>query len=133
PENGPCVQTQSLADPVPDYSLQMSEVEVYADAPAVEVNRALNTLAGSNRAVYGGQSIRQLVDGNRANVVHGTNSQAAGFAYFINLGVTVRLDHIIIWARQDFLVAERLSNYQVSVHTNNAGQIGGMVWKADLH
>ena len=133
PQNGRWVQIKSLANPVPDYSLQMAEVEVYAEAPAVEANRALNAPASANRLLYAGQSINALVDGNRANVVHGTNSQEAGFAYFINLGVTNRLDHIVVWARQDFLLAERLSNYRVSVHKDNAGQIGDLVWKADLH
>ncbi len=133
PQNGRWVQIKSLANPVPDYSLQMTEVEVYAEAPAVEVNRALNAPASSNRLPYPGQTIDQLVDGNRANVVYGTNSQPAGFAYFINLGLTNQLDHIVIWARQDFLLAERLSNYRVSVHNDNGGQIGGLVWKADLH
>src|SRR5206468_4852080 len=58
-QNGRWVQIKSLADPVPDYSLQMTEVEVYADAPAVEVNRALNAPASSNRLLYAGQSIDQ--------------------------------------------------------------------------
>jgi len=133
PQNGRWVQIKSLADPVPDYSLQMTEVEVYADAPAVEVNRAFNAVASSNRGLFGTQTINQVVDGNRATVVYGTNSQPAGFAYFINLGLTNQIDHIVIWARQDFLVAERLSNYRVSVHKDNGGQIGDLVWKANLH
>src|SRR5262249_46647952 len=39
PATGRWVEVKSLMNPVPDYSLQMTEMEVYADVPAAEVNR----------------------------------------------------------------------------------------------
>jgi len=132
-QTGRWVQIKSLANPVPDYSLQMTELEVFAEIPPSDVNRALNTAATANRMLYGNFTAAQLTDGNRFNVIHGTNTQEAGFAYFINLGTTINLNKIVIWARQDACCPERLSNYEVSVHKDNAGQIGDVVWKADLH
>src|SRR5262245_19264293 len=113
PATGRWVKVQSLANPVADYALQMTELEVYADVPPLQVNRALGALVTANQPVYGGQTVTSLVDGNRANVVHGAASLSPGFAYDINLGTTVNLSSIVIWPRQDTCCAERLTNFRV--------------------
>ena len=124
---------KSLENPVPDYSLQMTELEVYAEEPASQINRAVHTVATSNQPVYSGQSINGLVDGNRSNVQHGQETITFPFFYEINLGTTVKLSQINIWARQDACCPERLSNYKVSVHKDGGGKIGDAVWSAAMH
>jgi hypothetical protein len=136
-QTGRWIQIKTLENPVQNYALQMTELEVFADVPASEVNRAVNTLATANQPLYGSQSINSLVDGNRAvtgaNTVHGQQNLNPGFAYDINLGTIVNLSRIVIWARQDTCCPDRLSNYRVSVRSDNNGKIGDVVWKADLH
>jgi len=136
PQTGRWIQIKSLEDPVQNYALQMNELEVYADVPASEVNRALKTLARSNRPLYGSSTASKLVDGDRGPggaVVHGVDNIEAPFYYDVNLGTTVKLSRVVIWARQDACCPERLTNVRVSVHKDNAGKIGDMVWKATLH
>jgi hypothetical protein len=133
PQIGQWIQIRSLAEPVPDYALQMSEVEVIANVGAEDVNRALGVPALSNRPLWGGSSITRLVDGDRSFPIHGDQTIEPGFAYEVNLGVTVDINRIEIIARQDGCCPERLSNYRVSIHTENNGQIGEAVWSATLH
>lgn len=132
-QTGQWVQITSLASPVPDYALQMTELEIYAEVPATEVNRALGTQASSNRPLFGGASPSVLVDGNRGNTAHGNDVIDPGFAYEINLGTEVDISSIVIFPRQDTCCPERLKNFRVSVHKNNNGAPGEMVWSADLH
>jgi hypothetical protein len=136
PQSGRWVQVSSLESPVPDYALQMTELEVYADVPPSEVNRALNTLAISNRPLWNGVSPSILVDGDRSasgsQVLHGLAEIESPFFYEFNLGVEVNLSRIVIWPRQDGCCADRLSNYRVSVHQDDDGQLGQAVWSADL-
>jgi hypothetical protein len=73
-----------------------------------------------------------IVDGNRANVLHGDTAPGAGFAYSINLGEVIGLEKIDIYPRQDGCCPERLANIRVSVHNDNAGQLGDPVWSTDL-
>ena len=73
-----------------------------------------------------------IVDGNRANVVHGDTTPGAGFAYTINMETEVDIEKIDIYPRQDGCCPERLANIRVSVHKDNNGQIGDQVWSADL-
>jgi hypothetical protein len=136
PQNGRWVQVKSLESVVPDYALQMTELEIYADVPPSEVNRALNALATSNRPLWNGISPAVLVDGNRSaagnQVLHGLADIESPFFYEINMGVAVNLSRIVIWPRQDGCCADRLSNYRVSVHQDENGQIGEAVWSADM-
>jgi hypothetical protein len=133
PATGRWVEVKALADPVPDYSLQVTELEVYADVPASEVNRALGGLVTANQPVYSGQTVTSLVNGNRADVVHGAAELSPGFAYDINLGTTINLSRIVLWPRQDTCCAERLTNFRVSVHSDDSGKPGPSVWSADLY
>ena len=131
--SGRHVKVTSLASPIPDYALQIAEIEVLAEVPPSEVNRALNTAAASNRPLYNNASARALIDGNRGSIVHGTEVIEAPFFYTVNLGTKVKLNQIVVWARQDGCCPERLSNYRVSVHDDNAGTPGNAVWQAALH
>ena len=135
PQTGQWIQILTLADPVPDYFLQMNELEVFAEVPPNEVNRALNAAVTANGPIYGGWPITRLVDGKRGTdgLVHGDVFPPTGFAYEINLGAAVALEKVLVLPRQDGLLAERLANYQVAIHKDNAGVLGDMVWKADLH
>lgn len=127
------VRLLSKADPIPDYALQVSEWEVLAEVPSSEVNRALRTAAAANQGLYGGASAALLVDGIRANLVHGPEVITPPFFYTINLGTKVKLSEIVVWARQDGCCPERLSNYRVSVHGDLSGAIGPAVWQTVVH
>ena len=127
------VQVKSLASPIPDYALQMAELQVLADVPASEVNRAVGTVAASNRPLYGNNPARFLVDGSRGSLIHGNEVIERPFFYTINLGTRVKLNQIVVWARQDGCCPERLTNYRLSVHDDNSGALGALVWQATVH
>jgi hypothetical protein len=74
----------------------------------------------------------RLVDGDRYTAIHGAYSLQPGFAYEINLGSLVRVSRINVVARQD-CCQERLTNYRVTLHLDDHGQIGQVLWQADLH
>src|SRR5207249_9809074 len=136
PQTGRWIQVKSLENPIQDYALQMTELEVYADVPPAEVNRALHAVATTSQALYAGRNPSGLVDGNRGTsdpeVLHGPETITSPFYYEINLGTTVKLSRIVIWARQDTCCPERLTNYRVPVHKDNNGKIGDAVWKANM-
>lgn len=131
--SGRHVQIRSLASPIPDYALQIAEVQVFAEVPASEVNRAIGAVAASNRPLFSNNSARILVDGSRGNLVHGNEVIESPFFYTVNLGTKVKLSRIVVWARQDGCCPERLTHYKVSVHDDNAGAPGNAVWEATLH
>lgn len=133
PQSGRWVRLEALDNPPGDYALQMTELEVYADVPASEVNRAAGKVATANQAVFTGQNAQSLVDGSRSGVVHGVETPQPGYAYTINLGSSVRLSRIVLWPRQDACCPDRLTNFRVSVLSDNAGQPGDVVWKADRY
>jgi len=99
-----------------------------------DYNYAKGEPAFTNRPLWtpGGWDISMIVDGNRANVVHGDTAIAPGFAYSIDLGAEIDVEKIDIYPRQDGCCPERLSNIRVSVHKDNNGQIGDQVWSTDL-
>lgn len=132
PVSGRWIRIRSLADNPVDYALQMTELEIFAEVPESEINRALDTLATSNRPLFGNASPALLVNGNRGRqAVHGLEEIEPGFAYTIDLGTEVDLNRIEIWARQDDCCPERLSNFRVSIHEAADGEIGAAVWSAD--
>ncbi|MCW5558659.1 MAG: discoidin domain-containing protein [Verrucomicrobiae bacterium] len=136
PKTGQTVEILSLTSPVPDYALQVADVEIFADVPPADVNRALGATVRSNRPLWGGRSPQLLVDGNRSgrnlSIVHGLAVIEAGFAYEINLGDEVDISRILIVPRQD-CCPQRLTNYRVSVHPDDNGAPGNAVWSAALH
>ncbi len=134
PQTGRWIEVRSLEPvKVPDYSLQMTEMEVFANVPASEVNRATVGVASANQPLWPGTTAANLIDGNHMTYAHGIAGLQPGFAYTINLGVEVDMSKIIIIPRQDGNNPERLSNYRVAVYTDNAGAPGTKVWSVDLH
>ncbi|MBL9167579.1 MAG: hypothetical protein JNN07_07540 [Verrucomicrobiales bacterium] len=132
-QTGRWVRVLALEDPLPQYSLQMTELEVYAEVPPSEINRALNAAVTANAPLYAGAPPGNIVDGNRGSIIHADVAPPAGLAYTINMGARVRLSKLVVWARQDGCCATRLTNYRVTVHPDNGGTIGSPVWTADLH
>jgi hypothetical protein len=74
-----------------------------------------------------------MVDGDVNTYVHGDTGLAPGYAYFFDMGSEVTLSNINIFPRQDGCCAGRLSNFRVSIHKDNNGQIGDQVWVADFY
>jgi hypothetical protein len=131
---GRWIEIRSLANPVPQYALQMSEVEVFASVDAAkQVNRAINAIVTANQPLYSGQTPSMLVDGNRESVIHGQSGLTAGFAYTVDLGLEVTMDHINVIPRQDGCCPDRLTNYRLSVFKDNNGAPGDQVYSIDLH
>jgi len=128
--SGRHVRVLSLASTIPDYALQIAELQVFADVPASDVNRAANTVAASNRPLFGNAPARFLIDGSRNSIVHGLEVIEGPFFYTINMGTKVKLNRIVVWARQDGCCPDRLTHYRVSVHDDNAGTLGNAVWEA---
>jgi hypothetical protein len=137
---GQWVKLTALGDPLPDYALQVTELEVFANGtPSVSLGAA----ATSSAPLYSGRSIANLVDGVRTGpadeVLHGDvafnpyDPLDTIYRYEINLGATANLEQIKIIARQDGCCADRLSNYRVSIHLDDQGAIGDEVWAAALH
>ncbi len=131
PQQGQWVKLEALDNPPKDYALQLTELEVYADVPASEVNRAVGKIATANQPLFGALNAQALIDGSRATPVHGVQSPQPGFAYTINLGSLVNLNRIVLWPRQDACCPDRLSNFRVSVLSDNNGEPGAVVWKTD--
>ncbi len=129
---GRVLKITSLANPVPDYALQLTEVEVLAEGPELR-NYARDAAATSDRPLWAGLPIALLTDGNRQGVFHGDTDSTPGFRYDVDLGIAVQIDHINLWARQDGCCAERLTNYRVSVHAAEGNSIGAEVWSTTLH
>ncbi|MGV3771262.1 MAG: hypothetical protein ACO1QB_00070, partial [Verrucomicrobiales bacterium] len=73
-----------------------------------------------------------LVDGDKFNAVHGDTAIETGFAYEVNLGDEVELEEVRIFPRQDGCCAGRLMNFRVTIHNDDNGSIGDVVWTADM-
>lgn len=130
---GRWVQIRSLADPVPSYALQMSEVEVMATVDASQVNRAAGAIVTANGPLFGGVSPSLMADGNRGSIAHGNTGITAGFGYTFDLGLEVTMDHINVVPRQDDCCPDRLTNYRLSVFKDNNSAPGEKVYSIDLH
>lgn len=133
-KTGRWIEIRSLADPVPAYALQMSEVQVMATVDAAtQVNRAVGARVTANGPLYGSFTPGLITDGARGTVAHGNTALSAGFGYTVDLGLEVTMDHINVVARQDGCCPERLSNYRLSVFKDNNGAPGDKVYSIDLH
>jgi hypothetical protein len=96
---------------------------------------ARGAVAYANQPTYNQWPASRLVDGDWGitGFLCGAMGLQSGFAYEIDLGLSLNLSNIVIYARQDGLFAERLTAYRVTVHLDDPGQIGREVWRADLH
>lgn len=130
-KTGRWVKLEALDNPPGDYALQITELEVYADVPPSQINRAVGKVASANQPLFGTQNANTLVDGSPSGQAHASANPEAGFAYTINLGSPVAMSRIVLWPRQDGCCPDRLSNFRVSVLEDNAGQPGNIVWKSD--
>ena len=117
---GNWVRVTSLQDPVPDYALQMGEIEVYGDRigpppPPLPSNVALGKPTEGNVA-FDFPTWR----GNNNNVGDITHSDAAGPVYWqVDLLDPHNLTHIELANRADGCCPERLNGAIVSVLDEN--------------
>jgi hypothetical protein len=74
-----------------------------------------------------------MVDGDINTFVHGDTGLSPGYAYYFDMGSEVTITNIEIYPRQDGCCPDRLTNFRVSIHKDNNGQIGDQVWSADLY
>jgi hypothetical protein len=99
-----------------------------------DYNYARGSTAYANQPLWipGGWSIGMLVDGDRSTVFHGHSGLAPGFAYQLDLGLTVEISNIVIYPRQDGCCPERLSNIRLSIHEDDHGAPGLARWTTEL-
>lgn len=97
-------------------------------------NYALGQPATASGPLWGpgNWNISQIVDGDRKAVLHGDTTPPEGFRYEVNLGVDVKVDTIDIFPRQDSCCPDRLANFRVSLHADDAGKPGAETWHVDL-
>src|SRR5262245_29933989 len=110
-------------------SLVLSAIYVQA----ASVNVALDAPAYGNGPLYpgGADTYARLTDGVTNVQLHADTSPPAGFAYWIDLGISRTLNEIRIIPRAN-CCPERFSNVRVSVHNDDNNAIGAEVWHADL-
>ena len=99
-----------------------------------DYNYARGAIASANQLLWppGRWDISMLVDGNLNGVFHGDSGLQPGFAYTIDLRDVINLEKLNIYPRQDICCPERLTNFRVSIHNDNNGQIGDQVWSGDF-
>jgi len=132
--SGQWVRILSLENPVPEYALQVGELEVYSlvDVPLDQINQALAKPISASGPLYPNfPNPGLLTDGNRATFTHPA-TPVTSFHYTIDLGTTQSLDRINVVNRGDGCCPERLTNYRVAVHADDDGEFGPAVWSADI-
>jgi hypothetical protein len=72
-----------------------------------------------------------ITDGNRLTFTHPA-TPVTSFSFTIDLGATKELDRINVVNRGDGCCTDRLSNYRVSVHADDDGEFGPVVWSANV-
>jgi hypothetical protein len=101
-----------------------------------DYNYARGSAAYANQPLWapGGWNVSLIVDGNRGNVIHGEQVIQPGFAYSVNMGFPVDIEHIDVYPRQDGCCPVRLANIRIGVHEDDgAGAIGDEVWGVNLY
>jgi predicted secreted protein len=124
--SGQWIRIQSLENPVPDYSLQLGEVEVYSQVtmPADQVNQAMGAQVTASGPLWGGFPFPgNITDGNRSTITHPA-TPVTSFSFTIDLGSSKALEHMNIVNRGDGCCPERLSNYRVTVFSSDDGEFG---------
>ncbi len=137
--SGRFVSITTNQDPVDEYELQLSEVEVFTGGvEEVPINYALHADAFTNGTLWlggiaGGPA--NLTDGNLGTIIHGDGAggttgvaEEFGMYYEIDLGQEIEIAELKIWPRQDGCCPERLTFYGVSIHEDNNGSAGNTVW-----
>ncbi|MEZ6120758.1 MAG: CotH kinase family protein [Pirellulaceae bacterium] len=94
-------------------------------------NIAVGAQAVASGPLWPGFVPERIVDGDRTTISHPA-SPVRTFEYSINLGEETAFDRIEIYNRADGCCPERLTNYRVSIHDDDEGEIGPAVWSADI-
>ncbi|MCA9201160.1 MAG: lamin tail domain-containing protein, partial [Planctomycetales bacterium] len=94
-------------------------------------NIAVGAQAVASGPLWTGFVPERIVDGDRTTISHPA-SPVRTFEYSINLGEESQFDRIEIYNRADGCCPERLTNYRVSIHDDDEGEIGPAVWSADI-
>ena len=108
--SGRYVVVTTNQDPVEDYELQLSEIEVYSGGGGVEVpiNYAFAADAFTNGTIWSASWLPSVLTDGVANIIHGDGpggtagvAEDEGFYYEINLGQEIELAEVHIVPRQD--------------------------------
>ena len=96
-------------------------------------NVALGRPATASASLWSGFPVTNINDGNVSTFTHPlASSGTTGFNYEIDLGSEQAIHHISVVNRGDGCCPERLTNYRVSLHSDNGGVAGVVLWSADV-
>ena len=121
---GQWVKIEKIDDGATNYWLQAAEIEVEG---SYLNNIALRAPVQTSAATYGGQPAPRIVDGDLNTISHPASNSPAEFTYDINLGGDVDLNSIYVHNRNN-CCPERLTDYTVSLHADDRGQPGAVLW-----
>jgi hypothetical protein len=95
------------------------------------VNLAQGKPVTAPGATWDGLPKENLADGNDDTFTHNL-TPARDFWFRVDLGTTQPFDRIELTNRNDGYCPERLTDYRVSVYSDNNGSLGSVVWTADV-
>jgi hypothetical protein len=101
-----------------------------AELRANAANWARGAAVTASGPTWPGLEAANLTDGSLTTLSHNLDL-ANTFSYQIRLTQHVAFTRLEIWNR-DNCCPERLSDYRVSLHADSAGQIGAVLWAADV-
>ena len=121
---GQWVKIEKIDDGAQNYWLQAAEIEVEG---SYLNNVAQGSPIQASAATWGGQPAPRIVDGDLNTISHPASGAGAEFTFDINLGGPVDLNSVYIHNRND-CCPERLTDYTVSLHADDRGQPGAVLW-----
>jgi hypothetical protein len=125
---GRYLQIEKIDDGTTDYYLQIAEVKVEGAAPQTNVARGRPVIATAG--TWPGYPASNLTDGTAASFSHPEAGDGSAFSFDIDLGRSYDLDRILLYNRGDNCCSERLTNYTVSLLSDNGGTPGETLWSA---
>ena len=95
------------------------------------VNLAQGKPVTAPGATWDGLPKENLTDGSDDTFTHNL-TPVRDFWFRVDLGATQSFDRIELTNRNDGYCPERLTDYRVSVYSDNGGSLGSVVWTADV-
>lgn len=115
-----------------DTNPQVAELQAWIASSGTNVARG-RPVVGSGSS-YPSLPLSNVTDGNLINnsITHPADGVATlGFYYQVDLGTEYALNRVVLYNRTN-CCADRLSNYRVTLHADNGGVAGAVLWQADI-
>ncbi|MCA9186507.1 MAG: discoidin domain-containing protein [Pirellulaceae bacterium] len=106
-------------------------IVAYPQAAHGQINVAPDGTATATGPTWSNWNPYRIIDGDLNTIVHAAEPTST-FGYTIQLANPVDIQAINVFNRVDGCCPERLTNYRVSVLSDNAGTAGSPIWSADV-